>query len=300
MYKGGSHMQPIKSTIAVLSSILLTVVISILLIISTTSYFFKTKNIQKTTEKVDVIHEINKIKNSSASGSEAEISDIVTMAYKEAENHAIPTKLVDEIFNSKEVKNFLGQIAGNTTDYIINDKKTSKVTSEDFNAILDQNIDKWITNSGAKISDSKKEVLLIRMKNTSKGIIDNLPAQDKLNKKIDPKVQKTIKQIFGMKTKIVLTIIMVILATIIIILKKERVKWIPYIITPLILSSVILISLSLILTDILTELFTKYNLAFVASTISNGLSNNMLIVGVIIIIATIPGIIYYEKKKNVN
>lgn len=290
-------MNKLKNIIAVLFSVVLTILIFILLIICIVSHFFKTESIENTVKKIDLVHEMAKIQNSSAGGSSAEISDIITMAYKEADSHNIPETLVDEIFDSTEVKSFLGTIAGGTTDYIINGKKTKTVTSDDFNELLDKNIDKWISNSNTEISDSKKEVLLVRMKSAAKGVIDNLPNQDNLNQKISSNTQKTIKQIFSIQTKIILTIVILIITIIIIIMKK--LKSIPHLTIPLILSSIGLISLSLILTDIITEVLTNYNLSFIAAIISDGLSHNMLLVGIIIlIISAVITTIYYKKTAD--
>lgn len=292
-------MKILKTLIALLAAITLSISLFTLLLLSNISSFFKTENIQTMAQNTDVIHELKKIQNSSSKGGGAEISDIVSMAYREADKHAIPSELVDEIFKSNEVKIFIGKLVGNMTDYIVNDNQTKTVTSEEFNKLLDDNIDTWIKKSNTQISDSKKEVLLIRMKSAAKGVIDNLPTEETVNNKIDKNTLNTVQTIFSPKTKIILTIIIIISTIIIILTKKKNLKFLPYTASSIIVSAIPIIILSLILTDILSELLTHYNMAFMASTVSSVLSHHLLITGIITaIIAIILYIIYYIKTKN--
>ena len=163
--RGGHVMQFLKNIISIILSFIIIGMLYVLFLIGNVSSFFSVQSIEKTTSNIDVVHEIEKIKNSSViAGQKAEIVDIINTAYDEAERHGISKDLVDVIFNSTEVKEFLGHVVGTTTDYVINNRKGEVVTSEDFNKLLDANIDKWIDESNIEISDSKKEVLVIRIK----------------------------------------------------------------------------------------------------------------------------------------
>ncbi len=291
-----------KTILSWILSIVLGVSLFTVFMIGNISSFFTEDSMKKTVEDIDVSHEISKIKNSSATaGNKAEIADIIDMAYSEAESHGISTKLVDEIFNSNEVKQFLGKAVGSTTDAIINGSDTKPITSEEFNKLLDDNMDKWIQQSGIEISDSKKEVLIIRMKSASAGIIDNLPTADSLTTKVDKNILANVQFLFSAKVKTTLVVIGLVSLILLIFLKRKNNKWLLYSAIPSLMAGLITIGISFIIVDVLTAALNQYNLSFMLSTFSNVLSHNIMITGLISVIISILLFVSYglltRKKK---
>lgn len=297
-------MNVFKTILSWILSIVLGVSLFTVFMLGNISSFFTEDSMQKTVENIDVSHEISKIKNSSAtSGNKAEIADIIDMAYNEAESHGISTKLVDEIFNSTEVKQFLGKAVGSTTDAIINGTDTKPVTSEEFNKLLDDNMDKWIKKSGVEISDSKKEVLVIRMKSASAGVIDNLPSANTLTKKVNQNTVDQIQFLFSAKVKTALIIISVACLLLLIALKRKNNKWLLYGGIPPLIAGLFTIGISFIIVDVLTAALNEYNLSFMVSAFSNALSHNIMVTGLVSIIVSILFFITYGllgKKKSKN
>ena len=292
-------MKALKTILAWIFSIILAVSLFGLFMIANISSFCTTENIQKATAQIDVSHEISKMQNSTNAGHKAEISDIVTTAYEEAENHGISSDLVDEIFNSEEVKIFLGQIIGNTTDYLINGTENKIVTSEDFNKLLDDNMDKWIKNSGISISDSKKEVLVIRMKSASAGIIDNLPTPQTLSSNFTQDSLDKMQQLFSPTFKTTLVIICAFSLIMLLILKHRYHKWLLYVAVPTIIIGLLTVATSFVIVDVLAMLLNQYCLSFMVSIFSDGLAHSIFITGLIaIIIAIIIFIIYGLMGKK--
>lgn len=297
-------MKIIKNIIALLLTLLITFALYTLFILSNISSFFSTENIEKATSNINIIHEIEKIQNSTATaGKKAEIADTINMAYEEAESHGISKKLVDEIFNSSEVKSFLGKAVGNTTDYVVNGKQSKEITSEDFNKILDNNIDKWIKNTNTEISDSKKEVLVIRIKNASRGIIDNLPNTNTVDDTIDKNTLKNVQFIFSSQVKVALVILIIVGMSIIILLKRKQNKWILYAgIIPLI-TGLLTIATSFVINDLVSLSLTNYNLSFLTNSFSSVFSHQILMTGIISTIVSIVLLITYSvinKKQLVS
>ena len=293
-------MQKLKTLAALIFSLIIIPTLFTLLFLSTISSYFTEENLKKAVSNIDVTHEIKKIQNSSGNSNQ-EISDIIDTAYTEAEKHGISEKLVNTIFNSNEVKEFLGGVVGTTTNYIINDKKSKAATSKEFNTILDENMDKWIEESGTKISDTKKDVLLIRMKSISAGIINNLPNSKTVDQKISEDTLNKIRFIFSNQVKIALITTILLSLVIIIITKRKQKKYLVYSGSSLLITGLLLIGTSFIITDILTIILTKYNLSFMATTLSNGLSHIILINGLVtavisIVIFIIYGLINKQKK----
>jgi len=293
-------MNIFKTIIALFLSMLTIFALYILFVLGNISSFFNIDNIQKVTSNIDTIHEIKKIQNSTATvGKKAEVADIINMAYDEAESHGISKKLVDEIFNSKEIKGFLGRVVGGTTDYIVNGNERKKLTSEDFNKVLDDNIDKWIKESGTEISDSKKEVLVIRIKNASAGIINNLPNSGTISKSFDKNTLKQIQFIFSSKVKISLVIFIMLMLTIILFLKKKENKCLVYMGSIALMTGLLTIATSFVINDVVTLALNDYNLTFMTNVFSTKFSHQILITGIVSgLISIIIFIIYIFLNKK--
>lgn len=295
-------MNIIKTILAWLLCLVLTLSLFTFFLNLNISNFFKVEQMEKTVEKIDVSHEMDKIRNSSAtSGNKAEVADIINSAYDEAEKHGISSKLVDEIFNSNEVKLFLGKAVGTTTDNLLNGSEKQPVTSKEFNQILDDNIDKWIKDSGVEISDSKKEVLVIRMKSASAGVIDNLPNSNVILKADNTNTISNVQFIFSNKVKISLLIISIVSLLLLIAIKLKKGVWLLYGGVSILISSLATIGVSLIAGDIITFALKEYNLSFMISAFSDRFSQNILSTGFMgVIISIIIFIIYNVYRKKVN
>lgn len=297
-------MNIIKTLIALILSLSTIFAIYVIFIIGNISSFFSTENIQKATSDIDVVHEMEKIQNStSTAGKKAEVADIINTAFGEAESHGISKDLVDEIFDSKEVKRFLGKAVGNTTDYVVNGKESKQITSEDFDKLIDSNIDKWIKNTNTQISDSKKEVLVIRIKNASRGIIDNLPNTITIDKTIDKNTLKQIRFIFSKEVKVSLVIVIALMLTIIIFLKRKENKWLTYLGAIALVSGLLTIATSFIMNDIVALSLNNYNLSFMTNSFTTIFSHQILITGIITIVVSIILFILYvilNKKAQLK
>jgi len=295
-------MKIVKTVMALFLSILTIFALYVLFILGNISSFFSVDNIEKATSNIDIVHEIEKIQNSTATaGKKAEIADIINTAYDEAESHGISKTLVDEIFNSKEVKEFLGKAVGSTADYAVNGNKTKQLTSEDFNKILDDNIDKWIKNTNTEISDSKKEVLVIRIKNASRGIINNLPNTKTIDESFDQDTLKQVRFIFSKEVKTALVVLIAISMIIIFFLKKKENKWLTYLGAIALITGLITIATSFVINDIVALSLNNYNLTFMTNTFSTIFSHQILTTGIVtIIIAAIILTMYVILNRKVK
>lgn len=292
-------MNTIKSIVGFLFSLVFITSLFVLIMILNISCFFKVENMQTNISSIDISHQMKKIKNSSATNdNKAEIADIINTAYMEAENHGIPTKLVDTIFNSKEIKEFLGYSIGTTTDYIINNNKNKSKTSKEFNQILDQNIDKWVKESNTDISDSKKEALIVRMKSASKGAIDSLPTYKTVAKNMNKENLDMVHLIFSTKAKITLIILTLISLIIIILVEKQHFAWMVYTGTSLLFSGLMTVGISFIMGDLIVEALADYNLSFITNPLTSVLSHELLITGLVICTTSIIMFIVYNIIKR--
>ncbi len=287
-----------KTILNQIITIVFSVVLFCLIMIILISNFFTVETMQKNFQNIDVVHEIKKIQNSTTAGTSAEVADLIDTAYTEAENHGIDKELVNTIFNDKETKNFLGLLVGTTTDYVINGKKEDIPTSEDFNKLLDDNIDRWIKESGISISDTKKEVLLIRMKSMSSGIIDNIPNYNTVKNTVNNNVLTTIKLIFSENIKIALSILTITLIIILYLINRKNKSTLKYIGNTLFITSVLMLIVSFSLEDVVAYVLSGYNLTSLINSFVNLMMQKVIIIAIILfIIGLICRIIYSHKQK---
>ncbi len=287
-----------KTILNQIITIVFSVVLFCLIMIILISNFFTVETMQKNFQNIDVVHEIKKIQNSTTAGTSAEVADLIDTAYTEAENHGIDKELVNTIFNDKETKNFLGLLVGTTTDYVINGKKEDIPTSEDFDKLLDDNIDRWIKESGISISDTKKEVLLIRMKSMSSGIIDNIPNYNTVKNTVNNNVLTTIKLIFSENIKIALSILTITLIIILYLINRKNKSTLKYIGNTLFITSVLMLIVSFSLEDVVAYVLSGYNLTSLINSFVNLMMQKVIIIAIILfIIGLICRIIYSHKQK---
>ena len=294
-------MKLVKIFLSVIVSIILICSLFTVSLIINIGHFFKVESMEKNIKKINISHEINKIQNSSATSEEkSEIADIINYAYEEAENHGIPKELVDTIFDSNEVKQFLGKIVGTATDNIINKNNEKAVTSEEFNQLIDDNIDKWIKESNTTISSSKKEVLVIRMKSVGKGIIDNLPTSQNVVENVNQDYLDKLQLIFSLKLKLILIGISIISLITLILLNRKKSKHLLYSASSFLLTAISLIIISIIIIDIITYILKGYNISFMINAFNHTLSKDVMITGIVFLIVSIILFITYYLKNKTN
>ena len=277
-------------------TIVFSVVLFCFVMIMITSSFFTEEMMQKNFQRINVIHEMKKIQNSTTSGTSAEVADLINTAYAEAESHGIDKKLVNTIFNDKETKNFLGALAGSTTDYVVNGTKGSIPTSEDFNKLLDNNIDRWIDESGVSISDSKKEVLLIRIKSMSSGIIDNMPNYMSVKGAVNNKVLDTINFIFSDMVKVILGGLVILFVIILYLLNRKDAATFKYVGGALLISSVMMFVVSFSLEDVVAYVLSGYNLTSLINSLVNLMMMWVIIMAAILLVLGILLLLVYRGK----
>ena len=294
-----------RTLLSCLISLFMIITLVLIFTIYNISSFFSTDSIQRTASDIDVTHEVEKIKNSSATvGTKAELSRIIDTAYATAEAYGISDKIIDEAINSKEVKQFFGKIVGNTTDYVINGTEPQLITSDEFSEIIDNNIDQWIENSGAKLQGNKKDILVSKIKDETAIIIDSLPSNEIATNAINQDVLEMVRFLFSEKVKMALIIINVFLIGLLILLKRKNSKWLLYNGFSFIMAGFITMITSFIMVDILVSALKTYNLTFMISSFVKQLSENILITGICsvalaLILYTLYWILSRKQKKIV-
>lgn len=287
----------LKKIIVLLSSGVFLITLMLLIVILNISYFFTTDNITNGVLKMDIAKTLDEVENANIDSSE--VTEILDNAYIVAEYYGVSSDVIDEMVNDDAVKEFFGVMAGNVTDYIVNGTDSKALTSEDFNKILDNNIDRWIKKSGVKVTDSQKEDFLKTVKSQSGQIIDSLPTASAIADKLELSNLDEIRVIFNEQTKIVLSVLLLISLALIIILKRKDFRFIVYIGYAALVSGIMTIGIGLISNDLITMVLMRSDVFLDVSTFGNMLSKQFLITGAVLIgIALVSYIVHLLIKKK--
>ncbi len=248
-----------------------------LIVILNISYFFKVENVTKGVMQMDVAKALDEMEKSNNGGSM--VTEVLDNAYIVAEYYGVSSSVIDEMVNDEIVKEFFGVIAGNMTDYVINGTENTILTSEDFNKILDENIDKWIKKSKVPINETQKEQFLKTVKSQSGQIIDNLPTAKVLSDKLEITNLSQVQQIFSKQSKVIIMSLFVISLILILILKRKEFKNIMYLGYTTLIVGIITIGIGLFSSDLITMLLTKSEIFLDVSMFSDMLTRQLIITG---------------------
>lgn len=144
--------------------------------------------------------------------------------YEVFTNLGIPREKVDELFNSKGVKDLLSNAINNTLDYYIREGKSSQVlTEEQLDTFLKEFIITCSDKSNLHLTSEQEQFIYDFAKPSLKELEENLPTLEEIQQE-DPEVAAVItysKFILGPKLKVACILLLVLSALAIYFLRKE-------------------------------------------------------------------------------
>ncbi len=291
----------LKNLLTIISTGVFFITLMLMIVILNVSYFFTTDNVTKGVMQMDVEKALEEMENSNTGGST--ITEVLDNAYIVAEYYGVSSDVIDEMVNDNAIKQFFGMTAGNITDYVINGTENTVLTSEDFNKILDDNIDEWIKKSNIEVTEEQKEQFLDTVKSQSGQIIDNLPTTSVIADKLEITKLDEIQKIFSDQSKIIIGLLLVISLILIMILKRKECKNIMYIGYTCLIAGILTIGIGLFSNDLITMVLAKSEIFLDVSLFGNMLMRQFIITGVVcivlaIILYTIYLILRRRRKAN--
>ncbi len=287
-------MKIIKTSLAFISTICVSVLLVITTCIFCVSSFANKENITKKMKKTDLLTEIKKIKNSGAKNSNSKLTNAINDMYSLASQFNVDEKVVDAIIDSKITKEIIGDAIGNLTDYAINGKNTKMLSEQDTYNLINNNLDDILKEQNITLTDSQKEKFLREIKKQLPDIIQLVPNSKVLLGTNNNKI-KIIQKIFSNKTKVITSILLITSIIIVIILKKENYAWLNNISLAFLLSSLVTIGLSLLLPSIIVTAMSEADLSLFVSSLTDFIAKPILYSGLITLIISI--ILFIINKK---
>lgn len=287
----------LKSLLTILSMIIFFLSLLFTILVFNISYFFNSENITKGIQKMDVAQALHEIENSNKGG--MTITEVLDNAYIVAEYYGVSSRVIDEMVNDKDIKQFFGTTAGNVTDYIVNGKNNKALTSAEFNTILDKNIDTWIKNSKVQVTDSQKRTFLDTVKKESGQIINNLPTSKEIASKLGITKLNVLQKIFNKQTKTLLLFSLITSFILIMLLKIKNHRNIVYIGYATLIVGIITVGIGLLSSDLTAYILTKTDILLDVSLFSNMLMKQFVITGIIcLVISFVFYVIHLILKRG--
>ena len=287
----------LKSLLTILSMIIFFLSLLFTILVFNISYFFNSENITKGIQKMDVAQALHEIENSNKGG--MTITEVLDNAYIVAEYYGVSSRVIDEMVNDKDIKQFFGTTAGNVTDYIVNGKNNKALTSAEFNTILDKNIDTWIKNSKVQVTDNQKRTFLDTVKKESGQIINNLPTSKEIASKLGITKLNVLQKIFNKQTKTLLLFSLITSFVLIMLLKIKNHRNIVYIGYATLIVGIITVGIGLLSSDLTAYILTKTDILLDVSLFSNMLMKQFVITGIIcLVISFVFYVIHLILKRG--
>lgn len=126
-------MKVVKGMIStILTIIVIPIVMAFIVYLSTRDIVSK-KNVEKLVKDINISNFLV-----DENGNYNELGNDIK---DELVKNGLPSEVVDEFVNSKEISDFFSKYAGEFTDFIINDKEIKQPTAEDISKLINENVD---------------------------------------------------------------------------------------------------------------------------------------------------------------
>lgn len=230
--------------------------------------------------------------------------NILDNIYNESKKIGISEKSIDNLLESKEIKNILAKYISSSAKYILKEKGSEDIFIDDIINELKINFKQILKENNEKLPEKNEKKLNNVINNISKIIKENLPEIKDSANNINPLTLKYIRLIFNIKTTLIILLTIIVLTTIIALLKKSYYAWTLNLSIATLLSSLLGFFIALVplfdFSSILPELPE-----YIMSLLSSGtqiICNNFFIIGIIFFIIGISliGIYTSYNKKNIK
>ena len=169
--------------------------------------------------------------------------NIMDIIYTKAEEFGVSSDIVNELLNSKTMKETVGIIAGSVTESMLTGEVKELITVDEWNQIVKGAVDEIADDVHIDISQDQKDELASLVQVETKDFIEKVPTT-KLISSIKPKFSinpfAKIQFLFSTKAKALIAGSILFLDILLFLLKRKEKGWLLYIATPLIILSIIL------------------------------------------------------------
>ena len=179
------------------------------------------KYLEKELANISIIDIINSSKFDNDSNIQ-KIRKNINSIYSVADILDIPKEKITEIIDSKISTDIITKIIINITDTLVTGNKNELFNIDDYNYIVDNNIDLITSEINLNLNDEEKFILTKILKEVGEKTIKDIPSTDLVLKKIDSYKLNIIRIIISERIRYILAIVDAILLSILVFLNFNR------------------------------------------------------------------------------
>lgn len=211
----------IKISVSYFILVLFTICTYLLIINISAKDLVEPKYLEKELANISIIDIINSSKFDNDSNIQ-KIRKNINSIYSVADILDIPKEKITEIIDSKISTDIITKIIINITDTLVTGNKNELFNIDDYNYIVDNNIDLITSEINLNLNDEEKFILTKILKEVGEKTIKDIPSTDLVLKKIDSYKLNIIRIIISERIRYILAIVDAILLSILVFLNFNR------------------------------------------------------------------------------
>lgn len=214
-------MKVVKGIISTIIAIIVIPVIMAFIVYLSTRDIVSKKNVEKLVKDINISNFLV-----DENGNYNELGNDIK---DELVKNGLPSEVVDEFVNSKEISDFFSKYAGEFADFIINDKEIKQPTAEDISKFINENVDSIVDELRNKkvegyeeLTDENITLFKSHVDEISKEIEKNLPdIEEAIN---DSEAREAFRIVRFIFSNVVYMIILGIIAVLLILIALLNLK----------------------------------------------------------------------------
>ena len=214
-------IKKIKISVSYFILVLFTICTYLLIINISAKDLVEPKYLERELANISIIDIINSSKFDNDSNIQ-KIRKNINSIYSVADILDIPKEKITEIIDSKISTDIITKIIINITDTLVTGNKNELFNIDDYNYIVDNNIDLITSEINLNLNDEEKFILTKILKEVGEKTIKDIPSTDLVLKKIDSYKLNIIRIIISERIRYILAIVDAILLSILVFLNFNR------------------------------------------------------------------------------
>ena len=219
---------------------------------------------------------------------------------EETKELGIDEEIIVKIMDSKEVKNFLGDLTSNVVDYVLTGENQKLITTENIEELVITAIND-INESGIyKITEKQKTAVLDSVQKYADEFQDLIPDTQVVEESLsveDQEVLNIIRFVLG-DTLITILLISALVSFVgLIALKFKQAKWVKYIAIPMLISSLIS-GITYVILKVANNMVINDEYIYITNIFNKGINTGIILSFSICVLMIVALIVYGITTKR--
>ncbi len=253
-------------------------------------------NITKIVDNINITDKNNESNNNS--NENINYNRELDELYLLAKEHNIKEETVNNIINSKEVKEFISKYISYGTDNLLN-INTINITNQEIEQDLNNTIQEYINNNQTSLSNKEQNDIKKFVNQYSYKVTEIIPNLTNTNNLIDKNILSFVRFILGNTLRIILIVTILILTLLIYLLQRKNKKWLLYLGNTFLVVTIFTFIFSISINPIFNLVSRHFSISnALINPFSRSIIKTFVTCSIVTIIISIILLVVYEKSKK--